>query len=75
MSIIFCTFAHFLCVVRECARSIHAKNTAYIILDDITTTGSSMMAGNEILLEKDVCNENIFNIAIGATVRDDDGEI
>ncbi len=51
------------------------ENTAYIILDDITTTGSSMMAGNEILLEKDVGSENIFNIAIGATVRDDDGEI
>ncbi len=50
-------------------------NTAYIILDDITTTGNSMRACNEVLLDKGIDKENILNIAIGATVRDDDGEI
>ena len=47
----------------------------HIILDDITTTGSSMQACNELLLNSGVKSENIFNIALGATVRDDDEEI
>ena len=51
------------------------ENIAYIILDDITTTGRSMMACNEILHEKGVKMENIYNIAIGATVRDENEEI
>ena len=51
------------------------ENIAYIILDDITTTGNSMRACNEILLQSGVKMENIYNIALGATVRDDDEEI
>ena len=51
------------------------ENTMYIILDDITTTGNSMRGCNEILLEKGINKENILNIAIGATVRDDNEEI
>lgn len=51
------------------------ENIAYMVLDDITTTGNSMMACNELLLEAGVKGENIFNIALGATVRDDDEEI
>lgn len=59
----------------ECVENeLLVENTAYIVLDDITTTGNSMRACNEILLEKGVNSENIYNIAIGATVRDD-GEI
>ena len=51
------------------------ENIAYIILDDITTTGNSMRACNEILLQSGVKMENIYNIALGATVRDDNEEI
>lgn len=51
------------------------KNIVYIVLDDITTTGNTMMACNELLLDAGVKNENIYNIALGATVRDDDEEI
>lgn len=51
------------------------ENIVYIVLDDITTTGNSMRACNELLLNSGVKSENIFNIALGATVRDDDEEI
>ncbi|MEE0943340.1 MAG: UvrD-helicase domain-containing protein, partial [Methanobrevibacter sp.] len=60
----------------ECIeKNLSNDNIAYIVLDDITTTGNSMRACNEILLESGVNDENIYNIAIGATVRDDDEEI
>ena len=51
------------------------ENIAYVVLDDITTTGNSMRACNELLLQAGVKEENIYNIALGATVRDDDEEI
>ena len=47
------------------------ENIAYIVLDDVTTTGDSMRACNEHLLEAGVKDANIYNIALGATVRDD----
>lgn len=60
----------------ECMQDdLSNENIAYLILDDITTTGNSMRACNEILLEKGIESENIYNIALGATVRDDDEEI
>ena len=60
----------------ECMQeNLSNENIAYLILDDITTTGNSMRACNEILLEHGVDSENIFNIALGATVRDDNEEI
>lgn len=60
----------------ECMEdNLSNEDIAYVVLDDITTTGNSMRACNEILLKAGVNEENIFNIAIGATVRDDNGEI
>ena len=60
----------------ECIQdNLSNKDTVYIILDDITTTGNSMRACNQILSNNGVKEENIINIALGATVRDDDGEI
>ena len=60
----------------ECMENnLSNEDVAYVILDDITTTGNSMMACNELLLKAGVKNENIYNIALGATVRDDDEEI
>ena len=47
----------------------------YLILDDITTTGDTMRACNEILLQNGADAENILNIALGATVGDEDEEI
>ena len=58
-----------------CGKDFLNENTAYIVLDDITTSGNTMKACNEILLEHGVNEKNIFNIALGATVRDDDEEI
>lgn len=58
-----------------CEKDLSNENIAYIVLDDITTTGNTMKACNEILLENGVNEENIYNIALGATVRDDDEEI
>ena len=51
------------------------EDIVYLILDDITTTGETMKACNEILLNYGVNVENIYNIALGATVRDDNEEI
>ena len=60
----------------ECMQTdLSNENISYIVLDDITTTGSSMRACNEILLQNGVDGENIFNIALGATVWDEDEEI
>ena len=60
----------------ECMeKNLSKDNIVYVVLDDITTTGNSMRACNEILLKYGVNDENIYNIAIGATVRDDDEEI
>lgn len=60
----------------ECMqKDLSNEDTAYIVLDDITTTGDSMKACNEVLLENGVNAKNIFNIAIGATVWDENEEI
>ena len=58
-----------------CEDNLSNEDTAYIILDDITTTGNTMKACNEILLNHGVNERNIYNIALGATVGDDDEEI
>ena len=60
----------------ECENdNLNNEKIAYIILDDITTTGDTMQACNEILLESGANPKNIFNIAIGATVREEGEEI
>lgn len=60
----------------ECMENqLSNDDIAYLILDDITTTGDTMKACNEILLENGVNSKNIFNIAIGATVWDENEEI
>lgn len=51
------------------------ENIVYIVLDDITTTGESMKACNQILFKKGINPKNIYNIAIGATVWDENEEI
>lgn len=58
-----------------CEKNLSNENIAYIILDDITTTGDTMKACNQLLLNNGVNEKNIYNIALGATVRDDDEEI
>lgn len=47
------------------------EDTVYIILDDITTSGASMKAGKQILINNGVKEENIYALVIGATVGDD----
>ena len=60
----------------ECMEeNLSNENIVYLVLDDITTTGNSMRACNEILLKNGVDYKNIYNIALGATVRDDNEEI
>ena len=60
----------------ECSEgNLSNENIAYIILDDITTTGNTMKACNEILLNNGVNERNIYNITIGATVGDYNEEI
>ncbi len=49
--------------------------TAYIILDDITTTGASMKAGKQILMDMGVKKENIYSLVIGATIGDNNEKI
>lgn len=60
----------------ECGeKNLSNESIAYIVLDDITTTGNTMKACNQLLLNNGVNEKNIYNIALGATVRDDDEEI
>lgn len=42
----------------------------YIILDDITTTGSSLEAAKQLLIESDVIAGNIIKMAIAKTTYD-----
>ena len=57
----------------ECSKNnLSNKHIAYIILDDITTTGNTMKACNQILLNNGVDDKNIYNIVFGATVGDDE---
>lgn len=58
-----------------CENSLSNENIAYVILDDITTTGNTMKACNQILLNNGADGKNIYNVVLGATVRDDDEEI
>ena len=58
-----------------CENNLSNENIAYIVLDDITTTGNTMKACNEILLNHGVNENNIYNFVLGATVGDDDEEI
>lgn len=51
------------------------EKTVYIVLDDITTSGASMKAGKQILINNGVKEENIYTLAIGATVGDDNEKI
>ena len=47
----------------------------FIILDDVTTSGETMKACKQILIENDIEEENIYTLAIGATVRGKNEEI
>ncbi|WP_295590706.1 UvrD-helicase domain-containing protein [uncultured Methanobrevibacter sp.] len=51
------------------------EKVAFIILDDITTTGATMKACKQILINEGIDEENIYSLAIGATVRGRYGEI
>lgn len=44
----------------------------YIILDDITTTGSSLRAAKRLLISNGVNPNNIIKIAVAKTTHDDD---
>lgn len=44
----------------------------YIILDDITTTGSSLEAAKQLLIENGVLARSIIKIAVSKTTHDDD---
>lgn len=51
---------------------IFEKNTAFILIDDITTTGTIMDACEDILTENDIDKNSIYKLAISKTVHDDD---
>ena len=51
------------------------EDIAFIILDDITTSGSSMVGCKQVLLDNGIDEDNIFTLTIGATVRNIYGKI
>jgi len=53
----------------------HNEDIAFIILDDITTSGSSMVGCKQVLLDNGIDEDNIFTLTIGATVRNRYGKI
>ena len=46
-----------------------SEDIIFIILDDITTTGMIMGVCEDILIDYDVCEENIYKLAIANTIR------
>ncbi len=44
----------------------------YIVLDDITTTGSSLEAAKQLLIENGVRGDRVVKIAMGKTMHEDD---
>lgn len=50
---------------------INKNVNVYIVLDDITTTGSSLEAAKELLINNGVEARNIIKIAIAKTMHDD----
>lgn len=50
---------------------INEEVDIYIVLDDITTSGSSLEAAKELLIDNDVEARNIIKIAIAKTMHDD----
>lgn len=60
-----------LCTLGLSSEIDHSVDT-YIILDDITTTGSSLEAAKRLLIANGVDAEDIIKIAIAKTTHDDD---
>ena len=59
----------------KCNEDLLSSEQIFIILDDVTTTGNSMKACKQILINHGADNDNIYTLAIGATVRGIDEEI
>lgn len=47
----------------------YPKDIAYLILDDITTTGTQMEVCRDVLIDNYTPEDNIYMMAIGATIR------
>lgn len=54
------------------AHELNSDIDWYIILDDITTTGSSLEAAKQLLIENDVFSRHIIKMAIAKTTHEDD---
>ena len=51
---------------------ICSEDTAFILIDDITTTGTIMELVEDILIKNDINKDSIYKIAICKTVDDND---
>lgn len=51
---------------------IFSDGTAFILIDDITTTGTIMDACEDILIENNIDKNSIYKLAISKTVHDDE---
>ena len=51
---------------------IFTDTIAFILIDDITTTGTIMDACEDILIVNDIQKDSIYKLAISKTVHDDD---
>ena len=51
---------------------IFGEDTAFILIDDITTTGTIMDACEDILIENNIDKNSIYKLAISKTVHDDE---
>lgn len=51
---------------------ICSEDTAFILIDDITTTGTIMCACEDILIKNDINKDSIYKFAICKTVHDND---
>lgn len=51
---------------------VFSKDTAFVLIDDITTTGTIMKACEDILIKNNINENSIYKFAICKTVHDDD---
>lgn len=62
-------FEHVLSIASKKDFSNVSDKVAFIILDDITTTGIQMQVSRDILIDYYANEDNIYMFAIGATIR------
>lgn len=52
----------------SCSKQLSNENSVYLLLDDITTTGTIMSACEEILINNGAKSDEIYKLVVGKTL-------